>query len=112
MHNQHEKMGKDTVAKVIDKVSDAMSYQDRRASQKSMINSDRNLAVLKNRSASDKKNYKYSLEEKGGLRGMPNQELMAQKRAIPTKNTQRDQYEKAMNRAMKKGGSNGVGVGM
>lgn len=68
--------------KVIDKVSDVMSYPARRNAQKSILNSNANTTALKNRSASDKKNFSYSLENKGGLGGMPNSELIAQRRAI------------------------------
>lgn len=97
--------------KVIDKVSDVMSYPARRAAQKSMINADRNFGILRNRSDADKKNFKWAIEKDGELIASPRVKQMKALEATTKPKTQRDVYATAMNSAMKKGGSNGVGVG-
>lgn len=91
-------------AGVVDKVSDVLSYPARRAAQKSMINSDRNLAVLKNRSAADKANFKWSVDPSGELNAAP----LAQQKAAAAGNSApniKPTYK------IPKTPSNGIGVG-
>lgn len=94
---------------VVNKVSDAMSYPARRAAQKSILNSNRNLSILNNRSAADKANYKWSIDPDGELNAAPQ---ARQKAALGS-------LGKAVGKAMPlnqgykipKTPSNGVGVG-
>lgn len=98
--------------KVIDKVSDAMSYPARRAAQKSMINSDRAFHSMKNVGTSALKGgVKKAMEGvTPKLRQMEALKRGAVK-AITPQISQRDSYARAMNKAQSNGGSNGIGVG-
>ncbi len=107
-------------SKIIDKVSDVLSYPARRAAQKSILNADKEFKFAK---SANKLGMEVHRENKigGGT------ELIAQRRALKTlpaqasaravqatnkpQLSQRDTYAKAMNAAQRNGGSNGIGVG-
>lgn len=98
-----------------------MSYPARRAAQKSMLRSDKDLATIKDNRSKGMTTRRESVEVGNMTRGS---RLAAQKKALPAQTSaravqatgkpqlsQREQYSQAMNRAQKNGGSNGVGVG-
>ena len=103
--------------KVIDKVSDAMSYPARREAQKSILRSDRDLQFIKDARSKGLKTTREPMEAGLMNRGSrlvtsPQASPKAmQMRALGAPSSQPAAYAKAMERARLKGGSSGVGVG-
>ncbi len=92
---------------IVDKVSDVMSYPARRAAQKAMLNSDKELNFIK-----DARSKGMSVKrENKELIATPKQVQLNVLQSMPKKNTQRDDYAKSMARATKAGGSSGLGIG-
>jgi len=81
--------------KVIDKVSDVLSYPARRAAQKSMLKSDEEFKEVK------QANQNKQSMQRSALKAVIKKPQLSQ----------RDQYARSMNTAVRNGGSSGVGVG-